>query len=96
MPTILTSAYRRRWLVILQGLLEKNDRQLCDRLLSNALAILTVAGTIALCGLGIVAWQLPHLFRSVPSGLAGELSSGILILGLSAAIGLPSRPTPAF
>lgn len=73
----------------LAGALEKNDRQLCDRLLSNALAILTVAGTIALCGLGIVAWQLPHLFRSVPSGLAGELSSGILILGLSAAIGLP-------
>jgi O-antigen/teichoic acid export membrane protein len=32
---------------------------------------------------------LPLLFRSVPSGLAGEISSGVLILGLSAAISLP-------
>jgi O-antigen/teichoic acid export membrane protein len=73
----------------LAGALEKGDHQQRDRLLSNAIAILTVAGAIALCGLGIVAWQLPHLFRSVPSRLAGEIGSGVLILGLSAAIGLP-------
>lgn len=73
----------------LAGALEKRDHERCDRLLSNAVAMLTVAGVIALCGLGIVAWQLPHLFRSVPTGLAGEMEFGVLILGLSAAINLP-------
>lgn len=73
----------------LAAALEKCDHERCDRLLSNAVAILTVAGVIALCGLGIVAWQLPHLFRSVPAGLAAEMGSGVLILGLTAAINLP-------
>ncbi len=73
----------------LAGALEKRDHERCDRLVSNAVAILTVAGVIALCGLGIVAWQLPHLFRSVPAGLVGEMGSGVLILGLTAAINLP-------
>jgi O-antigen/teichoic acid export membrane protein len=73
----------------LAGALEKGDHALCDRLLTNAIAMLTGAGAIAMCGLGIVAWRLPLLLRSVPSGLAGEISSGVLILGLCAAICLP-------
>ena len=73
----------------LAGALERQDHQLRDRLLSNAIAILSVAGLIALCGLGIVAWQLPHLFRSVPAELASEIGSGVMILGVSAALGLP-------
>ncbi|MGP8173716.1 MAG: hypothetical protein ACLP7O_04105 [Terracidiphilus sp.] len=73
----------------LAGALEKGDRQLRDRLLTNAIAILSGAGAIAICGLGIVAWQLPHLFRSVPHGLAGEISLGVMILGICSAIGLP-------
>jgi len=73
----------------LAGALEKGDDLLRDRLLSNAIAILAVAGAIAICGLGIVAWQLPHLFRSVPPGLAGEIGFGVLILGVCTAIALP-------
>jgi O-antigen/teichoic acid export membrane protein len=73
----------------LAGALEKGDHQLRDRLLSNAIAILAAAGVIAFCGLGIIAWQLPHLFRSVPPGLAGEIGLGVVTLGLSAAVGLP-------
>ncbi len=73
----------------LAGALEIGDHQRCDHLLSNAVAILIVAGAIALCGLGIIAWQLPHLFRSVPAGLASEMGAGVLILGLAAAINLP-------
>jgi len=73
----------------LAGALEKGDHQQRDRLFSNAFAILAVAGMIALCGLGIIAWQLPHLFRSVPAGLAGEIGSGVLILGVVAAMNLP-------
>jgi O-antigen/teichoic acid export membrane protein len=73
----------------LAAALEKGDHELRDRLLSNAIAIPSVAGVIAICSLGIVAWQLPHLFRSIPLGLSGEIGSGILILGVSTAIGLP-------
>ena len=73
----------------LAGALEKGDHQQRDRLLSTAIAILTAAGALAVCGLGVVAWQIPHLFRSVPSDLAGEIGLGVVILGLSAGIGLP-------
>jgi len=73
----------------LAGALERNDHAERDRLLSNAVAILCVAGAVAFFVLAVIAWQLPHLFRSVPSGLSGEIGSGLLILGLCAAIGLP-------
>ena len=73
----------------LAGALEKNDHDQCNRLVSNAIAILTVAGAIALCGLAATAWQLPHLFRSVPPSLTGEIGIGMMILGVSAAINLP-------
>jgi O-antigen/teichoic acid export membrane protein len=73
----------------LAAALEKEDQDQRDRLFSNAFAILAVAGLIALCGLGIIAWQLPHLFRSVPASLAGEIGSGVLVLGFVAAINLP-------
>jgi len=52
----------------LAGALEKNDRQLCDRLLSNDSQFSPWLETIALCGLGIVAWQLPHLFDQFRPG----------------------------
>jgi O-antigen/teichoic acid export membrane protein len=73
----------------LAAALEKGDESQRDRLFTNAFAMLTAAGLFALCGLGIVAWQIPHLFRSVPPGLAGEIGSGVLILGFAAAINLP-------
>jgi O-antigen/teichoic acid export membrane protein len=71
------------------GALEKGDHQQRDRLFSNAFAILIVAGIVALCGLGMIAWQLPHLFHSAPALLAGEIGRGVLILGVAAAINLP-------
>jgi O-antigen/teichoic acid export membrane protein len=73
----------------LAGALEKRDQEQCQRLLSNAIAILSLAGAIAICCLGIVASQLPHLFHTLPPGLAGEIGLGIVILGLFTAIGLP-------
>jgi O-antigen/teichoic acid export membrane protein len=73
----------------LAGALERNDHDQCNRLVNNAIAILTVAGALALSGLAVAAWQLPHLFRSVPPSLTGELGLGLLILGVSAAINLP-------
>ncbi len=71
------------------GALERNNRLERDRLLSSATAILSAAGILAVFALGIIAWQLPHLFRTAPLSLSGEIRTGIIILGLSAAIGLP-------
>jgi O-antigen/teichoic acid export membrane protein len=71
------------------GALEKGDKEACDRLLSTAISILTVAGAIAVLGLGVIAWQVPHLFNTVSPNLAGEIGLGVAILGISAAIGLP-------
>ncbi len=73
----------------LAGALEKGDQEQCDRLVTNAVAILTIAGAIAMCILGLIAWQLPHLFTSVPAALTGEIGLGLTILGISTAINLP-------
>jgi len=73
----------------LAGALEKGDEEQCNRLLSNAFAILTVAGGLALGVVGILAWQMTRLFHSIPTGLSGEIGYGVLILGLSAALGMP-------
>jgi O-antigen/teichoic acid export membrane protein len=73
----------------LAGALEKHDSAQSNRLLSNSVAILSVGGMIALCVLGALVWQLPHIFHSVPVGLSGEIGAGVLILGIGAAIGLP-------
>jgi O-antigen/teichoic acid export membrane protein len=71
------------------GALERGDHKQRNQLLSTAFAILTAAGMIAMCALGLVAWQLPHIFRSVPLDLVAELRGGLLILGLISAVGLP-------
>jgi len=73
----------------LAAALEKHHDQRRDRLFSNALAILGVAGTLAIGGFGFAAWQLPHLFHSIPVAFAGEIGRGLLILGVAAALGLP-------
>jgi len=73
----------------LAGALELRDYRRCSQVLSTAVAILSIAGGVAFLGLGIIAWQLPHLFRSVPHGLAGEIGIGVAILAVSAAVGLP-------
>jgi O-antigen/teichoic acid export membrane protein len=73
----------------LAGALEKGGQEQCDRLVSNAVAILTIAGAIAMCILVLIAWQLPHLFRSIPAPLTGEIGLGLAIMGISAAVNLP-------
>jgi O-antigen/teichoic acid export membrane protein len=73
----------------LAGALQRNDRVERDRLLSSAVAILLGAGAVALFGLGVLVWQLPNLFRTVPIALCNEMRGGLMILGLSTAIGLP-------
>jgi len=73
----------------LAAALERNDRDERDRLLSSATALLAGAGIIAILGLGVVAWQFPHLFHSAPLALTGEIRAGVVILGVSAALSFP-------
>jgi O-antigen/teichoic acid export membrane protein len=69
--------------------IELRDYERCNQVLSTAVAILTIGGGIAAFGLAFTALQLPNLFRSVPHSLAGEVSTGIVILAASSAISLP-------
>ena len=73
----------------LAGALEVGDRERCRRLLTNALALLTLAGAVAVCLLRVLVWQMPRLFHSIPLGLSTEIGFGVMILGVSAALSLP-------
>jgi O-antigen/teichoic acid export membrane protein len=73
----------------LAGALEVGDQDRCKHLLSNAVALLTMAAAGSVCLLGVLVWQMPHLFHSIPSGLSTEIGFGVMILGVSAALGLP-------
>lgn len=73
----------------LAGALERKDGQELDRLMSTATAILAAVGLLVAVGMGILSWQLPHLFRTAPVAIVGEIQAGTLMLGLLAAAALP-------
>lgn len=73
----------------LAGALEVGDQERCKHLLSNAVALLTLGAAASVCLLGVLVWQMPHLFHSIPPGLSTEIGFGVMILGVSAALGLP-------
>lgn len=73
----------------LAGALEKRDEEQSNQLLSNAFAILSAAGGLALGVVGILTSQIGHIFHSIPAGLSGEIGYGVLILGISTALGMP-------
>lgn len=60
-----------------------------DSIVSTALAILTGSGLLAVAGVSILAWQLPHLFTSMPAELHQDAQLALLFVGVSLAIALP-------
>ena len=73
----------------LAGALDRKDSQELDRLMSSATAILTAVGLAVGCVMAVLSWQLPHLFRTAPMAIVGEIQAGTLVLGLLAAAALP-------
>jgi O-antigen/teichoic acid export membrane protein len=58
-------------------------------IVSSALVLLSGLSAIAMVGVVTLAWQLPHLFKDMPSALHQEAQVSLLIVGGSLAIGLP-------
>ncbi len=60
-----------------------------DGIISSAIVILSCLSAIAMAGVTTLAWQLPHLFKDMPSTLHQDAQVSLLIVGGSLAIGLP-------
>jgi O-antigen/teichoic acid export membrane protein len=65
------------------------DRASTGRILSTSLAILCATALIGALVIAFITWQVPQLFKQMPTGLVGELRQGILVVGLSVALALP-------
>jgi O-antigen/teichoic acid export membrane protein len=66
----------------------RNSKQR-DGIASTAVVLLAVACVVGLCMIGVMAWQLPHLFKDMPGRLHIQAQVALLLMGGSFAIGLP-------
>lgn len=73
----------------LAGYMERGEEQHRDRLVSTALAILSVASVLAIVLIGGMLWQVPNLFEGIPGELMGEFRFAVGILGASVVLSLP-------
>jgi O-antigen/teichoic acid export membrane protein len=69
---------------------ELDDARHRDSVISTSLALLAALGTIGLIGVLALAWQLPNLFKDMPSYLHQDAQLALLIVGSSLTIALPS------
>jgi len=60
-----------------------------DGIASTAFLLLTSASAVGLFVVGVLSWQLPHIFRAMPLSLLGEARIAFLLVGGSFALGLP-------
>lgn len=68
---------------------ELGDEKQRDSIVSTAFAILTALGMLAIVGIAILSWQLPHLFKDMPAELHHDAQLALLYVGSSLAIALP-------
>jgi O-antigen/teichoic acid export membrane protein len=68
---------------------ELNDPEQRDGIASTALLCLILAAALGLLVVGLLGWQLPHLFRAMPASLHREAKIALLLMGGSFALGLP-------
>lgn len=68
--------------------IERHDDDYLSQVVSTAFSLMLAAAVIAIAAVGIVVWQVPHIFHKAPIGLIGELRWGALVLSAAAAINL--------
>lgn len=68
---------------------ELNDPEQRDGIASTAFALLAFASVLGLVVIGVLAWQLPHVFRAMPVLLHRDAKIALLLIGASSALGLP-------
>lgn len=69
---------------------ELNQTEERDAIASTAFALLSVACSIALVVIALLAWQFPHVFSKMPSYLQQQGRIALLLMGASFALGLPA------
>lgn len=57
---------------------------------STAAALLSVSAALALAAVGVLAWQVPHLFGHLTPALVHQVRLGILLIGGATALALPT------
>ena len=68
---------------------ELKDVDQRDGIASTAVMLLSLAAVLGLCSIGILTWQLPHVFKAMPADLQKASRIALLLMGGSFAIGLP-------
>lgn len=68
---------------------ELKDQSQQNGVISTALMLLSVAGIAGICVFGLLAWQLPYVFRAMPRPVTGDAETALLLMGISFAVGLP-------
>jgi O-antigen/teichoic acid export membrane protein len=68
---------------------ELGDIKKRDSIISSAIALLTGAAALAILGIGILAWQLPYLFKDMPANLQQDAQLALMCVGSSLAVALP-------
>jgi O-antigen/teichoic acid export membrane protein len=60
-----------------------------DSIISNAIAILTCLGLLAMIGISFLSWYLPTMFGNMPISLQKDSQFALLLIGSSLATSLP-------
>ncbi len=60
-----------------------------DGIVSTACLLLVVGCALGFCLIGVMIWQLPHLFKTMPAHLQTQGQIALLLMGSSFAISLP-------
>ena len=66
-----------------------NDLEQRDGVASTAVLLLFLVAALGFCLTGVLAWQLPHVFKAMPAGLLSEARVALLLMGGSFAASLP-------
>lgn len=69
---------------------ERQEQQHRNEIVSTSFALLLCSMVLSLVVIGVVAWQLPHLFHHMPAALRFQARIGLLLVGGSLAVGLPA------
>ena len=69
---------------------EIGDAKQRDSIVSTSLAVLIVAGLVAMGGITLLSWQLPYLFKDMPAQLQQDAQLALLCVGISLSVALPA------
>jgi O-antigen/teichoic acid export membrane protein len=67
----------------------RRDHEANHRLMSSAISILSLASIVGVGAVGVLTWRVPDLFHQMPPALIPQVRLSLMLVGCSAALGLP-------